>query len=148
MAVPDSTSETVLKALFAALGAAMPIGTTLVRNESIPTRISAEGWVCLRDGDPGEPEVLLSPATYIYEHLAEVDVVIELRGSDARDALFDRLKQAVGSAIAADRTLGGLCDYVLGRAPEAAEVPVEGGENLKAATIGIILTYGSSDPLA
>lgn len=146
--MPDSVSETVLKALFAALGEAMPVGTTLVRNETIPTRLPQKGWVCLRDGDPGEPEVLLSPATYIFEHLAEVDVVIELRGSDARDALFDQLKQAVGAACAADRTLGGLCDYVLGRAPEAAEVPVEGGENLKAATIGIILTYATSDPLA
>lgn len=146
--MPDSTSEAVLKALGTALAAELPAGVAFERNASVPMRIPAAGWVCLRDGDPGEPEVLLSPALYVYDHRAEVDIVVELPTAAARDALFDALKQAVGAAVAADRTLGGLCDYVLGEAPVPAELPVEGGENLKAATVGIILTYGSSDPLA
>lgn len=144
----DSTSEQVLKALFAALQASAPVDAAVVRNETIPTRIPPGGWICLRDGDPGEPEFLMSPPVYIYEHQAEVDLVVELATASARDALFDALKLAVGSAVAADRTLGGLCDYVLGEAPVPAEIPVEGAENLKAASVGVILTYGSSDPLA
>lgn len=59
--MPDSTSEQVLKALFAALGARMPVGATLVRNETLPSRIPAGGWVCLRDGNPGDPDFLFRP---------------------------------------------------------------------------------------
>ncbi|WP_315901015.1 acyl-CoA transferase [Leisingera daeponensis] len=146
--MPDSKKEQVLKAFFSALQANIPVGATLVRNQIVPTRIPAGGWVCLGDGDPGQPEFLFSPPTYIYDHSAEVDVVVEGDDQAARDALFDTLTQAVGSAIAADRTLGGLCDYALGAAPAPVELEAPGTESMKAATIGVILTYGSSDPLA
>lgn len=144
----DSKSERVLKALHAALSAAVPAGVLVERNASLPVRLPAAGWLCLRDGDPGAPDVLMSPLLYIYEHRAELDIVVEITAPEQRDARFDALKQAVGLALASDRTLGGLCDFILGEAPEPTEVPVEGAENLKAATIGIILTYGTSDPLA
>lgn len=144
----DSKSEQVLKAFFAALQAAAPVGASVVRNETLPVRVPAAGWICLRDGDPGQPEALMSPPVYVYEHLAEVDVVIDLDTAAARDAAFDVLKQAVGAATAADRTLGGLCDYVLGQAPVPIELPMDGTENLKAASVGVNLIYGTSDPLA
>ncbi|MCP4243946.1 MAG: acyl-CoA transferase [bacterium] len=146
--MPDSTSEQVLLSFLAALKAAMPGGVVVERNATLPTRIPPAGWVCLRDGDPGDPEFLLSPPVYVYEHIAEVDVLVDVAGAAARDALFDTLKVAVGVATAADRTLGGLCDYVLGMAPVTVDLGVEGAETLKAATIGIVLTYGTSDPLA
>lgn len=146
--MPDSKSEQVLKALFAALQGNAPAGADVVRNETLPTRIPAAGYICLRDGDPGAPEVLMSPATYIYDHVAEVDVISDAASPAARDALFDALKQAVGAAVAADRTLGGLCDYVLGEAPVPSDLPLEGAETLKAATIGVVLTYQTSDPLS
>lgn len=144
----DSKSEQVLKALFTALQAQAPSGATLVRNEIVPTKIPAGGWICLTDGDPGQPEFLHSPPTYVFDHVADVDVVVELDNQAARDALFDTLKQAIGAAIDADRTLGGLCDYVLGEAPAPVQLEAPGTESMKAATIGVILTYGSSDPLA
>lgn len=145
--MPDSTSEQVLKALFAALRAGLPPAATVVRNETVPMRVPPGGWVCLRDGDPGFPEFLHSPPVYIYSHAAEADLVVELPSAAERDALFDRLKRSIGVVIAEDRTLGGLCDFVLGEAPVPVEVPVEGGANIKAASVGIILTYGTSDPL-
>lgn len=144
----DSKSEAVLKALFSALQTSLPVGTTLVRNHMVPAKVPAGGWVCLGDGDPGQPEFLFSPPTYIYDHSADVDVVVEEDDQAARDALFDKIKQAVGTAISADRTLGGLCDYVLGEAPAPVELEAPGTESMKAATVGVILTYGSSDPLA
>ncbi|MGR3599189.1 MAG: acyl-CoA transferase [Heliomarina sp.] len=144
----DSYSEQVLKAFFAALQVAAPIGVTVARNETFPARVPAGGWICLRDGDPGTPEALMSPPVYVYEHLAEVDIVTALDAASTRDTVFDALKQVVGAAIVADRTLGGLCDYVLGDAPVPVEVPVEGAETFKAATIGVNLIYGTSDPLA
>lgn len=119
----------------------------VLRNDVLPHRIPPSGWVCLRDGDPGDPEVLLSPLAYVYEHAAEIDIVIDCP-LERRDQAFDRLKLAVGSALAADRTLGGLCDYVVGEAPQPADIAIEGAEPLKAATIRVMLTYGSSDPLS
>jgi hypothetical protein len=144
--MPDSKSETVLKALFTALQAAAPTGAVVLRNDVIPQRIPAAGIIILRDGSPGQPEVLLSPLTYLYEHRAEIDAIVD-RPPSARDAAFDALKQAVGTAIASDRTLGGLCDYAEGEAPSPLMVPIEGAEGFKAATISVVLTYGSPDPL-
>lgn len=141
-------SEQVLLALFDALGSALPLDGKLLRNAALPERIPASGLMILRDGDPGSPEVLLSPATYIYEHRAEVDVIVEAKSGVDPDAAFDLLKSAIGLAIATDRTLGGLCDYVLGDAPEPIDLAVEGGAVLKAATIAVVLTYATSDPLA
>ena len=142
----DSTCEKVLKALLAALEAAKPAGAKVLRNEVLPERIPAAGLIILRDGNPGEPEPLMSPPHYYYEHRAEVDVIVD-RPPTARDSTFDALKQAVGAAIAADRTLGGLCDYALGEAPAPLMLPIEGAEGFKAATIPVVLAYGSPDPL-
>lgn len=137
--------EEVLQALFEKLEAIS--GPKVLRNEMLPERIPAAGIVILRDGNPGEPEVLLSPTTYVYEHIAEVEVVVDLPKPDARDAAFDNLVAAIGTALAQDRTLGGLCDYVLPDAPAPVDLPIEGAPGFKAAVVPVALTYGSPDPL-
>ena len=142
-----STRETVLNALQARLDAYLPTGAELfARNEALPSRVAPGGVVILRDGDPGEPEVTLSPLTYHYEHRAEIDLVVE-RHPDMRDAVFDALARGIGAALAADRTLGGLCDWIEGQAPAPLAVPIEGAETLKAATIQIVLIYSVQDTL-
>jgi len=55
--------------------------------------------------------------------------------------------QAIGAVIAANRTLGGLCDWIEAAAPKPVDLPVEGGEALKAAIIDITLIYTTADPL-
>lgn len=142
-----SKSETVLQALFAALAAGLP-GVTVLRNSAVPELIPAAGLAILHDGDPGEYEFLFSPPLYFYEHRAELDVIVDAAVPEQRDAIFDAIKTGVAAVLAADRTLGGLCDYVLGEAPAPAELPVEGSAGLKAAVIGITLQYGTPDPLA
>ena len=140
-----SKMETVLQALFEALVAAAHPGVEVVRNVTIPARIPEPGLIILRDGNPGEPDVLLG-MEYYYEHEAEVDIIVDL-SPDYRDGRFDLLRQMVGTALAADRTLGGLCDYVDGDAPSPVLIQAEGAEGLKAATIPVTLRYGSPDPL-
>ncbi|KZL21959.1 hypothetical protein [Pseudovibrio sp. Ad37] len=143
-----STSEQVLKALFEMLQSNKPAGVKLLRNDAYPERIPEAGLLILRDGDPGEPEVTLSPPSYLYEHRADVDLLVEAREAEVRDANFDTLKQAVGAAIASDRSLSGLCDYVEAEAPAPIDLALEGTQAIKAATITIKLIYTSSDPLA
>ena len=65
----------------------------------------------------------------------------------ARDAAFAALCVSVGLMITADRTLGGLCDWVEAEAPRPVDLPVDGAALLKAAVITIILHYSTGDPL-
>ena len=51
------------------------------------------------------------------------------------------------AVLAADRTLGGLCDWVVAEAPRPVDLPVDGAAALKAAVIPILLNYASVDPL-
>ena len=134
--------ETILQALHSLLQTqAAPV----LRGEVLPERVPAAGLLILRDGDPGEPEVTLSPLTYHYQHRAEIEAVVQ--GAD-RDAAFDTLAAGVGTALAADRTLGGLCDWVEAEAPRPIDLPVEGAATLKAAVIPVALHYTSADPLS
>ena len=138
-----SIRETILAALHARLSA---LPATALRGEVLPERVPANGLLIMRDGDPGEPEVTMSPLAYHYEHRAEVEVVVQ--GTGDRDKMFDELIASLGVVLAADRTLGGLCDWVEPSAPEPVDLPVEGAASLKAAVIPVMLHYWTSDPLA
>ena len=137
-----SIRETILAALHVQL---QTLAAPVLRGDVLPERIPPTGLIILRDGKPGEPEVTLSPLTYFYEHRAELEVVIQ--AGTGRDALFDALTAEIGAVLAADRTLGGLCDWVEAEAPEPVDLPIEGAAALKAAVIFVVLHYASPDPL-
>ncbi len=137
--------ETILQALLAALQS-VPAATVL-RGAILPERIPAGGLLILRDGDPGTPDVTLSPLQYHFEHRAEVEVIVQGKTRAERDVAFDVLLAELASATTADRTLGGLCDWVEAEAPQPVDLPVEGAEALKAAIVPVILTYTMADPL-
>lgn len=139
--------ELVLAAFHAALTAGLA-PAEVRRNAVTPQRVAAAGVVILRDGDPGEGEALLSPPSWYFEHRAEIEIVVDGVGEEARSAALDALVEKLGAAIAADRTLGGACDYVQGLAPTTAEVPVENGSPLAGATVPVVLVYVSVDPLS
>jgi len=136
-----SLRETLLSSLHASLST---LPASVLRGEVLPERIPATGLLILRDGEPGTPEVTLSPLRYSYEHAIEIEVVIQ--GAD-REARFDALCSSIGSLITADRTLGGLCDWIEAEAPRPVDLPVEGAASLKAAVLTLILYYTTSDPL-
>jgi len=152
--------ETILLALHARLST---LPATVLRGEVLPERVPAEGLLILRDGEPGDPEVTLSPLRYHYRHRAEIEAVVQgearsaqqmqgsggpLQGPNDRDAAFDALTASIGTALAADRTLGGLCDWVEAEAPRPVDLAVEGAASLKAAVIAVVLHYSTADPLA
>ena len=134
--------ETILAALHTLLQA---LPATALRGEVLPERVPAEGLLILRDGEPGGPEVTLSPLRYHYQHRAEIEAVVQ---GDDRDAAFDALCASIGAAIAADRTLGGLCDWVEAEAPRPVDLPVEGAASRKGAIITVVLHYSTADALA
>lgn len=134
--------ETILTALYVQLST---IPVTVFRGEVLPERVPAVGLLILRDGNPGEPEATLSPRMYHYQHRAEIEAVVQ---GASRDVAFDTLCASIGAALAADRTLGGLCDWVEAEAPEPVDLPIEGAASLKAAIIPVVLHYSTADPLA
>lgn len=138
-----TTRETILTALHARFAA---LSATVLRNEILPERIPSSGLIILRDGQPGEPEVTLSPLHYHYQHRAELEVVVQ--AGSGRASAFDDLITAIGAALEADRTLGGLCDWLEPEAPASVDLPVEGAATLKAAVIAVVLHYTTTGPLA
>ncbi len=136
-----STRETILTALHARLSA---LPATALRGDVLPERVPSAGLLILRDGEPGEPEVTLSPTRYHYQHRAEIEAVVQ---GATRDAAFDTLCASIGTAIAADRTLSGLCNWVEAEALRPVDLPVEGAASLKAAVITVVLHYATADPL-
>ena len=138
-----STRETVLAALLARL---QPLAAPVLRDEVLPERIPAAGLIILRDGQPGEPEVTLSPLRYHFQHRAELEVVVQ--AGTGRTTAFDTLIAAIGTALEADRTLGGLCEWVEPEAPASVDLPIEGAAALKAAIVTVVLHYTTNGPLA
>lgn len=139
-----SARETILTALADLLGTISHV--PVLRGDVLPERIPPTGVIILRDGNPGEPGVTLSPLTYHYQHRAELEVIMQ--SARVRDALFDTLVAQIGAVIAADRTLRGRCDWVEAEAPEPVDLAVEGAASLKAAIIPVVLHYATADPLA
>ena len=137
-----TTRETILAALHARL---QTLAATVLRDEVLSERIPPGGLIILRDGQPGEPEVTLSPLRYHFQHRAELEVIVQTPGN--RATAFDTLIAAIGTVLAADRTLGGLCDWVEAEAPASVDLPVEGAVALKAALITVVLHYTTADPL-
>lgn len=141
-----SARETILQRLYAALELVLlPMRVDLRRNDVLPTKIKDCGLVILRDGDPGEPEVSFSPQRFHYEHRVQIEVFVQ--SGSGREDLFDRLCQAVGAAVVADRSLAGLCDWVEAEAPSPDDTPVDGAPPYRAAVIIVVLHYAISDPL-
>lgn len=137
-----TTRETILTALADRLRTIPHV--PVLRGEISPERIAPSGLLILRDGEPGEPEVTLSPLTYHYRHMAEIEAFVQVAD---RDFAFDALCASIGGALASDRTLGGLCDWMEAQAPQPVDLPVEGAAGVRAAVVKVTLYYATRDPL-
>ena len=142
-----SQREAAISALHAHLSAAlMPI--LIKRNEVLSTAIPIEGLLILRDGDAGEPEVLLSPLRYLYQHRVELEVWVQQPQSTERDQQFDQLLQRLGVALDSAGTLNDAVDLLHTGSPEFSTESIEGGATIKVATIPIFLELNTRHPLA
>jgi hypothetical protein len=142
---PPSTREAALLALHQRLHL-MP-GATVLRNEVLPAKIPVDGLVILRDGDPGEPEVTLNPLSYLWQHRAELEVLVEAATPAERDAALDALLVVIGEALADDPILGGAVEWSEAGAPRTEELAIEGAAALKGAVVPVTLIYTSAHPL-
>jgi hypothetical protein len=139
-----SVREQILAALLARLET-VP-GATVKREAPLPETVPAGGLIILRDGDPGDPEVVLSPVTYLWEHQTEIEIILQ-RGQDDDSAALDNLLMAVGVALAADRSLGDLVEWLDWGAPKTSGLAIDGAAALRGATVPVTIHYASDDPL-
>ena len=140
-----SKREQVLNALLERLSTLPDV--EVKRNAVLPVTIPDNGLVVLRDGDIGEPDVLLSPACYVFHHKAEVEVLVQQVEDADNDAKLDGILEAIGQILQTDVTLSGLIDYMHADPPEFVEQPVEGGLTIKGAVVPIVLEYTSHNTL-
>jgi hypothetical protein len=142
-----SKREQVLDRLATKLKTLESTSLKVYRNLDKPQQIPSGGMIVLRDGVAGEPEVLLSPLTYIYEQLVTVEVMVQNPDPAARDALLDVLLVALSGVITTNRTLDGLAEWMEARSPEFQEEPIEGAASIRAAFAQVMVRFFTSDPL-
>lgn len=113
---------------------------------ALPATIPAGGLLVMRDGDPGEPEAVLSPLTYTYDHAVQVEVFVPPSSAGGGNGARDTLLAAVGAALANDPTLGGTAENAVPSAPLVLHGPPGSGAPV-AAALTITVTYTTPSPL-
>jgi hypothetical protein len=141
-----SRREQVLDGIKALIASALP-NAEVKRNLAKPDRIAPGGLAIIRDGDPGEAEIILSPLIYIYTHRIPVELAAYETSSESREQVLDGMLGAIGLAVMNDRTLGGLCDFMEAEAPATDDVETAGARPGRWADAAIIAVYGTTDPL-
>jgi len=141
-----SKREQVLSALFGRLQTVPD--ATVRRNEALPVSVPAGGLIILRDGDPGEPDVTLNPRTEYYTHRTEIEAFVTQPVGGGGEAALDALLGDIGTALAVDRSLGGLAENFSWSAPETSVLAIEGAAPILTARITVTIEYLVSDPLA
>lgn len=142
-----SKREQIIEAVMTTIAAALP-GVKVERNADKPERIPLNGLVVIRDGEAGEPEeVTLSPLTYFYAHRVGVEIAVLADASASREQRLDAILGAIGAAVAANRTLGGLVDFVEVTAPFTDDLEADGAYSARWASVDLIVHFETSDPL-
>lgn len=109
-----------------------------------PERIGDGGCVIGARGDPGEPAVDLSPLAYNYRHKFELEVAAP---GGAGGAPLDAMLLPLGAAVEADRTLGGLCDWLEVEAAEYQDASLDNVPSVNWALVPLIAEYSTPNPL-
>lgn len=140
-----SRREQIISAVETLVRDALPFAT-VQRDAAWPKRAEAGGTVIIRDGDPGEPEVTLGVLSYTYTH----DIPLEVfgpAGAEERHGLLDDMLATIGDALEADRSLGGLTEWLEPAAAAPDDVTVENGQPIRAAIITVTAIYSTPSPL-
>ena len=140
-----SKRERVLAVLFDRLKDIAP--ATVKRNGVLPQAVPADGLVILRDGDPGEPDVTLNPRTEFYSHRAEIEAFVTQPVGGDGESVLDALLAEIGTALTADRSLGGLGENLFWSALDTSVLAIEGAAPILTARITVTIEYLVSDPL-
>lgn len=114
----------------------------MLRNEPEPNAVE-EPVAVLTDGEATAAEACLSPQTWDIAAVSSLAVYVGSRFASERDAFLDEVVELTESALAADRTLGGLVGYAVASPPRKSVDRTLGGSVVASAEIDLTLTYES-----
>ena len=139
----------VLAGVRALVQRALPGATVrgMANDDAKPERTSELGDVIIRSGDPGQPDIDLSPPTYWWEHSIPIEVAAYKSQTATSQQVLDVMLMAIGAEIVADRTLGGLCLYLDAEAPTDGETTTGGAATMGWADFAIVASYSTTSPL-
>jgi len=143
-----SVREQILAAFFERLRTLESDNVKVLRNPDKVQKVPEGGAVIvLRDGASGDPDVLLSPLTYIYEHQAQLEIITNTAFAEQQETSLDEWLAGIGGLIEADRTIGGLAEWAEAQAPEFLQEAIEGAPAMRAATVTVLLRFHTANPL-
>ena len=139
----------VPEAVKAMVKLALPGATVLGMNsdEAKPETVGPLGMVIVRSGDPGDPEIDLSPPAYHFERVIPIELAAYQSGTQSYRRSLAAMIAAIGALIVADRSLGGLCDWLDAEAPTDGDSDALGAAPLGWADFNIIASYATTSPL-
>jgi hypothetical protein len=118
-------------------------------SDASPVSIVPAGNVMIRAGDPGEAQIDLSPPNYNYEHRIPVEVVTFGKPGLSSEEALDVMLVAIGEALTADRTLGGLCMWIEVSSAATDDVYIKDAVTpARGAELIITASYSTPNPLA
>ncbi len=143
-----SVRENILSAFFTELKTLESSSIKLLRNPDKLMKVPENGaLIIMHDGQSNEPEVLLSPLTYIYEHNISIEVMINNAYADRQGITLDDLLIIIENLILNNRSMNGLAEWMEAQAPEFLQEAVEGAPAIRAATINVLVRFCTTSPL-
>lgn len=136
-----------VKTLFASALESTPFAVDgLDGADAAPDRIG-DGRVLVEEGDPGKPDIDLSPATYNYAHQIPVTIEAGAAGGLTGAQRIAAVLLLLSNAIVANRFLGGLVDYLDATAPDSFDEAENGAPVIRVANVVVTAIYSTSQPL-
>lgn len=143
-----SVREQIIAAFFAELKTLESSRIKVFRNPDKLMKVPESGaLIILRDGQSDEPEVLLSPLTYIYEHVATIEIMIDNAYAESQKTTLDDLLMIIENLILNNRSMNGLAEWMEAQAPEFLQEAVEGAPAIRAATVNLLMRFATTSPL-
>ncbi|CAM5281690.1 hypothetical protein [Sphingobium scionense] len=144
-----SKRHDVIAALRALAAIALPNADVMVLDDEdpAPTRLAPGGRVVIRSGDPGDPEVTLGLLTYHYSHRIPIELTAYPTSADSRGKVLDEMAAAIGDAIEADRTLGGLAEWIEPEPLITDDIFITAAQAAGKGETAVIADYSTSNPL-
>ena len=119
-----------------------------IDNDAVaPARIPPGGRIVVRSGDPGEPEVTLGILTYSYSHRIPLELSGYATQTMSREEVLDVMAVAIGEAVIADRTLGGLVEFLDTETLTTDDLAVADAKPAKEGDAAIVAAYTTLNPL-
>jgi len=115
-----------------------------VKEGDVPNK----GLIEMFDGEAGDPEIILSPPHYTYDHGVQFHLVFAGSDHDARMAGIETLIDLFRIQVESDPDLGGLLEEELEpEMPEVEHPEITGGVTDSIAVFKLFCMYSTDNPL-